>query len=151
MKRAANLIVLVVAVTFVGASAAQIVPAVFAAGTIALASAPVGSPENECAEGVRTLALAIDRAAQQAWTSPSTWAGIEGTERAHQAFVDSLSPEWNAEGPVEQACSRARDGSSAWAALLRLRCGEEQLFLRGLVDIAPLRRDVMEHLPPNLR
>jgi hypothetical protein len=152
ITRAVHVATTVFSVIFVGASAAQIIPAVFGIGIEPLPSTPAASPESECADGVRSLALALDRATEAAW-SPRTAHAVTmgGTDHALEAFRAGLVPEWNAAASVEKACGTAREGWEAWAALLRLRRAEEQVALRGLVELVPLRRDVAAHLPANLR
>ena len=152
-RRVAHLIVIVVAVAFIGASAVQIVPAVFGAGFRPLASTPAGSAEDQCAAGVRSLAVALDRAGAMAWSeSPVGGEPLDlDAERARQAFQRRLVPEWNAAADVERACATSSAGLDAWASLLRLRRGKEQVVLRGLVELIPLERDVTAHLPANLR
>jgi hypothetical protein len=139
-KRAAHGVVIVVAVAFVGASAAQIIPAVFGTGIRPVPSTSDGSPEHECVHGVRSLGLALDRASEQAWSTPVR----ADDDSPLDAFRRSLVPEWNAQANIERACARSREGLAAWAALLRLRTAEENVVL-------PLRRDVTAHLPAELR
>jgi hypothetical protein len=131
-RRAAVAIVIGVAVLFIGASAAEIIPAVFGFGIAPLPAALRGSSERACAEGVHRLALALER----------TDAGGPGC--APQA------PEWRDAPAIEQVCSRSSEGRDAWAALARLRSAREQLGERPAA-LAPLRRDVAAHLPADLR
>jgi hypothetical protein len=147
-RRAANAAVVVVALIFIGVSAAQIIRAVFGVGVRRLDAVP-GSPEHACAEGVRSLALALDRASVET-CSPSS-AEVDDGQDAVSAFDRRLGPEWDKGATIEQACARSSQGVDTWAALLRLREGEEQLVRRGRVELAPLRRDVAAHLPANLR
>ena len=69
-QRVAHILIIAVAVVFIGASAIQIVPAVFGAGVRPVGSAGAGSTEDPCTDGVRSLAIAIHRAGALAW-SPS--------------------------------------------------------------------------------
>jgi hypothetical protein len=152
-KRIAHAIVLVVAVTFIGASAAQIIPAVFGMRSGALPPAPPGSPERVCSDGVLTLALALDRAGKQAW---SLLGGNEADAESDayatlQAFRRGLVPEWDAEPRVEQACSKSHEGLEAWATLLRLRRTAEQIVLRDVTELLSPRHDFAAHLPADLR
>jgi hypothetical protein len=152
-QRIAHVIVIVVAVVFIGASAAQIIPAVFGAGIRPLSPGEAGSPEDECAHGVRSLALALDRASAQAW-SPSLEQDRPldlGIETARLPFQRGLLPDRNVEANIEQACAKTSVGLDAWAALQRLRTADEQIILRGFGELVPARRDVMAHLPANLR
>jgi hypothetical protein len=150
-RRIAHAVVITIAVAFIGASAAQIIPSVFGAQAHSIPVPAAGSPERACVDGVRSLALALDRASAQAWWPRESGAVSVGDESALQAFREGLVPEWKAEANVEQACAKSREGVEAWAALLRLRRAEEQLVLRGIGEIVPLRRDFAARLPPDLR
>ena len=66
-------------------------------------------------------------------------------------FSARLRPEWEEKDAVQRACSQSNQGLDAWAALARLRSAEEQLAPDGRGLLAPLRRDVREHLPADLR
>jgi hypothetical protein len=143
-KRISLIFVTLVAVAFIAVSVLQIIPDVFGAWVHPLPPASPGSPARICAEGVKTLARALDRASASAG-SP--------------AFDEALKPEWNGAPTVEQACSRSSEGLDAWAALLRLRSAEQQLARRGgetpgpdyARDLATLQREVASHLPVDLR
>ncbi|HEY1694363.1 MAG TPA: hypothetical protein VGG39_19475 [Polyangiaceae bacterium] len=134
-KRVALVVVIGVSVVFIAASALQIVPAVFGAGITPLPSGGPGTAARACAEGVRRLSTALDRAADAAGSA---------------AFEARLRPEWDDRDAVERACHEAPEGTDAWAALLRMRSAEEQAAPRS-GDLAPLRRDVIAHLPADLR
>jgi hypothetical protein len=101
-KRAALSLVIVVAVLFIGASAAQIIPAVFGWQIRPLPPAPVGTSTRTCADGIRALADAIDRTGG--------------------AFA-----EWDAAAYIARACAASSEGLDAWAALMRLRYARLQL------------------------
>jgi hypothetical protein len=134
-RRIAHVVVICVAVAFIAASAAQIIPAVFGLNVRPLATAPEnlgGSSERACADGIHALALGLDRATLQAWRGSSL-------------------PGWGAADDVERACAKSRLGLEAWAALLRLRRSEEDVVLRGLADLAPLRGDIAARLPADSR
>ncbi|MGH7296206.1 MAG: hypothetical protein ACRELB_14790 [Polyangiaceae bacterium] len=134
-KRAALVVVILVSIVFIGASAWQIIPAVFGARIAPLPDGPAGSPARVCAEGVRRLATALDRAQGSAGSG---------------SFAASLEPEWASQAEVEAACRQSPEGVGAWAALVRMRSAEEQLAPRtGAIE--PLRRDVIAHLPADLR
>ena len=135
-KRAVLGIILVVSLALIGSSSMQIIPAVFGVGVRAIPSAPPGSSARTCADGVRKLALALDRAV-----------GAAGSA----SFQARLQPEWALEATVRQACSQSTEGIDAWAALVRLRSAEEQLSPRAGAELEPLRRDVIAHLPADLR
>jgi hypothetical protein len=129
-------LILVVSLAIIGSSALQIIPAVFGAGVRPIPAAPPGSSARSCAEGVRKLERALDRAADSAGSA---------------SFQAGLQPEWAEAPAVSQACSQSSEGIDAWAALARLRSAEEQLSPRGVAELEPLRRDVIAHLPADLR
>jgi hypothetical protein len=127
-KRVALGVVIAVAVSFIGASAVQIIPAVFGAGIKPLPSSPPGSSARACAEGVRALMLSLNGADPAQAAPPTQWES------------------------VGHACDASPEGLDAWAALMRLRSASEQVVLRGdHVELDPLRRDVAAHLPAELR
>ena len=66
------------------------------------------------------------------------------------AFERRLDPEWSDRETIEAACSESSEGLDAWAALARLRSAEEQLAPR-TEELGNLRRDVVAHLPADLR
>jgi hypothetical protein len=139
-KRVALVVVIAVAVTFIGASAVQIIPAVFGAGTRPIPAGPPGSSARVCAEGVAGLLRAM---------------GDDGAE----------APADDAWARAEAACRQSPEGLDAWAALLRWRATRAQLggqpcgtgstgrgsdHARARLD-DPLRHEVAEHLPADLR
>jgi hypothetical protein len=131
-KRAALGVVIVVAVVFIGASAVQIVPAIFGAGVTPIPVSPSGSDPRVCAEGVRRLERALERAHDTAGSL-------------------SFGPD---EERVRSACDKSPEGLDAWASLARLRSAEEQLAPAAgsaAAELEPLRRDVAAHLPADLR
>lgn len=130
-RRAAHLIVIAVAVLFVGASAAQIIPAVFGVGIQPIRSTSERSPDRACAEGIHLLAVGLDHANEEAWRGLTEWT--------------------RASGNVEPTCAKSGEGLDAWAALLRLRRAEEAVVVRAGAELAPLRHDVEAHLPADLR
>ena len=134
-KRVALVVVIAVTVALIGASAWQIIPAVFGANITPLPPSPPGSPARTCAEGVRRMAQALERAQ-----------GAAGSA----SFGERLSPEWDDAGDVRKACDASPEGEDAWAALARMRCAAEQLAPRG-GELATLHRDVIAHLPADLR
>ena len=135
-KRLALGVILVFSFAVIGSSALQIIPVVFGAGTHPLPAAPPGSSARVCAEGVRTLELALDRATEAAGSA---------------SFRARLQPEWAEEATIREACSQSAEGIDAWAALARLRTAEEQLSPHAGAELEPLRRDVIAHLPADLR
>jgi hypothetical protein len=135
-KRAVLGVILVVSLALIASSAWQIIPAVFGAGIRPIPAAPPGSSARTCAEGILKLERALERAADAAG-SPS--------------FQARLQPEWADEATVSQACGQSSEGIDAWAALARLRSAEEQLSAHAGDELEPLRRDVIAHLPADLR
>jgi hypothetical protein len=147
-KRAALGLVIVVSLLFIVSSAGQIIPAVFGAGFTPLpAGAPPGSAEQRCAEGVRTLADALDRAGGRL----SSVAAAADEEDIKAALRPILSPEWDRAEEVQSACDQAQGGPSAWASLQRLLMAEEQSGRLDRGDIRAVQRDVAAHLPADLR
>ena len=135
-KRAVLVAIVLVSLALIASSSWQIIPAVFGAGIRPIPAAPPGSSARICAEGVRRLELALERAADHAGSA---------------AFQARLLPEWAEEATVSQACSQFSEGIDAWASLARLRSAEEQLSPRAGAELEPLRRDVIAHLPADLR
>jgi hypothetical protein len=135
-KRISLVFVTLIAVVFIGLSCWQIIPVVFGAWIRPLPQANPGSPERICAEGVRRMARALDRAKSMAG-GPS--------------FDLALRPDWNVAFATRQACAHSPEGLDAWAALVRLRSAEEQLAGRGGDLLDPLQRQVASHLPADLR
>jgi hypothetical protein len=135
-KRGALAVVSLVAVTFIGLSVLQLVPAVFGADIRPLPASAPGTPGRVCADGVAHLVQALDRA---------------GPMAGGPAFVEALKPEWDAAPGIQQACGASAEGTDAWAALLRLRSAQEQLAGRNAAGLLPLRREVAAHLPADSR
>jgi hypothetical protein len=135
-KRAVLGVILVVSLVVIGSSSLEIIPAVFGAGIRPIPAAPPGSSARICADGVRKLERALDRAVDSAGSA---------------SFPARLEPEWADAATVSQACGQSSEGIDAWAALARLRSAEEQLSPRAGAELEPLRRDVIAHLPADLR
>ena len=139
-KRAALGVVLLISIALIASSSLEIVPAVFGVGIQPIPPSPPGSAARICAEGVRTLARALERAENGAGSA---------------SFQARLEPEWDRAASIQQACGQSGEGLDAWAALARLRSAEEQLAPRPAADLeadlAPLRRDVIAHLRADLR
>jgi hypothetical protein len=135
-KRVALGAVLVVSVALIASSALQIIPAVFGVGIRPIPAAAPGTPARTCSEGIRTLERALERAGDAAGSA---------------SFSRRLQPEWDHAPEIEQACGQSSEGIDAWVALVRLRLAQEQLSPRGGDELSPLRRDVIAHLPADLR
>ena len=140
------------AAVFVGWSAVQVIRGVFGLGVPALAArgARGGQLEGadrpvplqgDCARGLARLSGAVDRGVARA--SPA-----RDEAEAATAFRLALSPEWDGAADVEGLCSAQPQGRDAYAALMRFRrAGEGYARMQG-VELAPLRREVAEYLPP---
>ncbi len=126
-KRLGVAVVLGVAVLYVGASAVQIVSAVFGLDVRPLPAGPPGSSAWTCAEGL--LALSKD-------VSPPKGASPR---------------DWHPPEDVYRACAASPEGLDAWAALLRLEKTAENIPSAGPGELDPLRRDLFAHLPADLR
>jgi hypothetical protein len=151
-KRVGLGIVTTVALAFIGASALQIIPAVFPAERPPGAAAPEGTPMRECARRVRSLALAIDRATANAWSSHAiVTADGAGEAPPLRVFRQALTPEWSDEAKVREICFESPEGAEAWAALVRMRSTVEQIIVRDFSDLLPLQHDFAAHLPADLR
>jgi hypothetical protein len=94
-----------------------------------------------CAEAIRPLARALDRALAAS-------AASHGQTEASTSFRAALSPEWDHEEAARQACAADKSGLDAYAALMRLRRVEEGFAERQAVEVDPVRRDVQARLPP---
>jgi hypothetical protein len=151
-RRVALVVVSAIAVAFIGASALQIVPSVFGTGRPPGPSTAEGAPARECAQRIRPLALAVDRASANAWSTHAIGSGDGANQGAPlAAFRQALLPEWNDEAGVRGVCLKSPFGAEAWTALVRLRSTEEQIVLRDSSELLPIRRDFAAHLPAELR
>jgi hypothetical protein len=148
-RRVAQSVILGVAVAFIGSSAWQLIEAVFpAAPAAASPGAPTDSAGRTCAEGVRRLAGALDRAREGATSSGGLMLPAEPTT---EELWRAPSPEWDTASAVQRACTATSAGRDAWAALERLRSAQEQLAREGSAVLRPLRRELGAHLTPDLR
>jgi hypothetical protein len=146
-KRMANAFVLVVSVAFIGSSTWQITSAVFGVFDPIPSGTPADSPETQCGTGIRSLAVALDRAGGRL----SSLASAADDTAVMAVLKPTLSPEWDRADTVRAACDRAAGGPSAWAALERLRVAEEQSGRLDREALTSVRRDVAAHLPADLR
>jgi hypothetical protein len=149
-KRAANAFVVGLAVLFVGSSAWQLVSTLFLGGAGVATGAPRGSVGAACADGLRALAGAVDRAGDAAIAWP-VGATVPPVEDVVSLFRRGLSPEWDRAQAVEASCATSESGKNAWTTLARLRSAEEELVREGHAGLGPLRRDLAAHLAAELR
>jgi hypothetical protein len=94
-KRVALGIVITAAVVYIGASALDIIPAVFGAVMHPLPAAPPGTPARACAEGIRRLASTADatggddvqRACAASREGLDAWAALERLRSAERQLA----------------------------------------------------------------
>ncbi len=129
--------VMLLAVPFVIVSTWQIIDVVFGGAPPARKAT---ADEVACADKLRTLASALERASDRASHEPDD-------AHAESAFEEAVSPEWDDQGSAEHACATTPRGRDAWAALLRLRRGLEGRSKKDARDVGPLRRDFETRLP----
>lgn len=120
-KRIALGIVITVAVVYIAASAADIIPAVFGVVLHPMSAAPPGTPARTCAEGLRRLVSTADGTGSD-----------DGVQRACAASREGLDA-W-------AALERLRSAEQQLAG----RSGSEP-------ELQKLRREVLAHLPADLR
>jgi hypothetical protein len=151
-KRVALAVVTTIAVAFIGDSALQIVPAVFGLDAAQSSSALKGVLGHDCAQRIRPLALAIDRASAHAWSTHAVGTVETGDPNAPlRAFHHALLPEWGDAASVREGCFKSPGGAEAWAALVRLRGTEEQMVVRDSSELLRARGEFAAHLPADLR
>jgi hypothetical protein len=144
-KRVALGLVIVVSMAFIASSSWQIIPEVFGARVEPLKAAPAGSPDHQCAVGVKALLGALDRVSGK--VAPS----LTDDDSTTAALRARLSPEWDGAEDVSRACDASSEGQQAWAALQRMKMAEDQPVRVGRDALALMRIEVAEHLPPDLR
>jgi hypothetical protein len=145
-RRVALGLVIAVALAFIAASAIQIIPAVFGRNAAGLGTWHAISPtDHACAVGLRALAGAFDRGSD----GVGSWG--EPDETRLPMGRDPVLSEGSMADRVSEACAASREGLDAWAALERLRSARDQVARRGQGELGPLRRDLLAHLPTDLR
>jgi hypothetical protein len=127
------------AVTLV--STQQLVAGVFGLGASPIDGTHPGVAAGGCAEELRAMSSAVERAIAASSEAPDE-------ARASEQYRAALSPEWNDSPTVESRCAGQAHGSDALATVVRLRMAGEQLARRHSSELAPLRRDVAAFLPP---
>ncbi|MDP9148420.1 MAG: hypothetical protein M3O36_00545 [Myxococcota bacterium] len=138
------------AVVFVASSAMQIVRAVFFRETLIFSSSVPGSTSEGCAQRIASLLRALDRANAKARAEQSLPPKLND-DASLVVFRQGLHPEWDDRGAIERACASSAAGLESWAAVSRLRAALEEWIRRERIALEPLRRDVIPHLPANLR
>lgn len=128
------------AIVFILLSVKALVAGVFHTDGTPLGGGPATPTEKTCADGIRALTAALDRAMVAA-------AAKHEDAEVRAAFGAALSPEWDGEARLGEICRSEPRGADAFAALLRLRRAEEGFLGRQVAEIAPLRRDVEAYLP----
>ena len=131
------------AILFILLSIKALVLGVFHTDPTKLGGAPPNPTEKTCADGIRALTAALDRAMVAA-------AAVHEDAETLAAFRGALSPEWRDQDRLGAVCGSEPRGADAYAALLRLRRAEEGFLGRQVVEIAPLRRDVEAYVPGGL-
>jgi hypothetical protein len=136
-KRIALGIVITVAVVYIGASAVDIIPAVFGVVMHPLPSAPPGTPARVCADGLRRLVSTAEAGGSEDDVQRACAASREGLD-AWAALERLRSAERQLARPSRAGTARpARAGTEE-------RSGSEQ-------ELQELRRQVLAHLPADLR
>jgi hypothetical protein len=129
------------ATAFMLLSVGQLVMGVFGVGFDAFRlPGPAPLAAGACAGELRGLEAAIGRA-----LGAASRAGTD--EKAVTTYRSALSPEWDEETAVATTCDAEPHGREAYAAVLRLRRGGEDLARRQVVELAPLRQNVSAYLP----
>lgn len=100
----------------------------------------------ECAQGIRSLAVAVERARSAAAASH------EGESEAVALFRASREPEWARRGDVERACKGDPARLETLDAVIHLGFAEEHAVRRDAVELSKIRSKaanlVRMHLPP---
>lgn len=119
-------------VLFVGTFSAQV--------TIQVLSGPeaAAGQEPSCADGIRALMTAVDRAREQSYrTALAEYEAIGAFERA-------LQPEWSTLGHVRQACEQSPALQDTLEAVEQWRYAEERAVRRDAHQVVGYRRKVRE-------
>jgi hypothetical protein len=108
-----------------------------------------GTPSDapvDCAQGIRSLVTAIERARSAAAASH------EGESEAVALFRSSLEPEWARRGDIERACKGDPARLEALDAVIHLGFAEEHAVRRDAVELSEIRSKaadlVHRHVPP---
>ena len=127
----------VVAGAFVVSSTVQIAQAVLAEPAPGAAAPATIAIAPACAEGVRTLAVAVDRGVA---------AAASATDRAdaQRRYRTARSPEWDdaKQRELVQPCASDPHGDDAVAAVTRLDRAAEGAIRRQTDELGPVRRAV---------
>lgn len=127
----------VLAAAFVVSSTYQIAVGVFAEPAPGAAAGPAVAVAPACAEGVRTLAVAVDRGVVAA-------AGVTDRAEAERRYRAARSPEWDDTRRSELVgpCAADARGADAVAAVSRLDRAAEGAIRRQTDELGPVRRAV---------
>jgi hypothetical protein len=123
----------VLAAIFVVLTTVEITEGVFGS------TAPPSLAEGACSQELRNLATAVERAIAASARLPSG-------EGAAARYREALLPEWAREGAIEARCASEPTGSDAFATVLRLRIGGEELARRQAGELGPVRRTLAAYL-----
>lgn len=121
------------AAIFVVLTTAEITEGVFGS------TAPPTLAGGACSEELQGLAIAVERAISASARLPS------GDGAAPQ-YREALLPEWAKEGAIEAQCASEPAGSDAFATVVRLRLGGEELARRQAGELGPIRRTLAAYL-----
>jgi hypothetical protein len=100
---------------------------------------PAPLADGACSQQLRGLAMAVERGIAASARLPSG-------EGAAAQYREALLPEWAEEGAIEARCASEPTGSDAFATVLRLRRGGEELARRQAGELGPIRRTLGAYL-----
>jgi hypothetical protein len=145
-RRMAHAVVITIAVAFIGASALQIARAVFGYDGVPVTGwQATTTADRACATGLRDLVEILDRA------DPGPLPAGDVDDAPLAPPQGSLLRPSDRDRSISQACAASPEGLDAWAALERLRSARELITRRSQAELGPLRRDLLAHLPADLR
>jgi hypothetical protein len=144
-RRVAHAVVITIAVAFIGASALQIVRAVFGYDGAPAGWQATTTADRACATGLRALVGVLDR------SDPGPLPASDAADAPLASPPGSILRPSDWDRSVSQACAASPEGLDAWAALERLRSARELVTRRSQAELGPLRRELLAHLPADLR
>lgn len=92
----------------------------------------------DCAEGIRSLVTAIDRARNKISASDAN------ESQAIAIFRASLNPEWQRRNDIERACKESEGYLETLDAVVQLGFAEEAAVRREAIEIASIRHQAAE-------